>query len=184
VKFLVEASECDINRRDEFNSVPLFYACLCGHTSISFDLFLQESIASNSWKSGIVQYLLENGAKFEPGRYDAERWGYVLTYHYQHDWSLFKTDVIMQRWMRIFWTCWRTTKPIPIRYICCPRTWDVSLSNSFYLMSFTLWERQRSRHISSFCLSALIGFARCWGWLYRWLIEAIPLNTYTNAHFY
>jgi ankyrin repeat protein len=33
VKYLVEVEDVNINRMDDHNSVPLFYACLCGHTS-------------------------------------------------------------------------------------------------------------------------------------------------------
>jgi ankyrin repeat protein len=32
VKYLVEVEDVNINRMDDHNSVPLFYACLCGHT--------------------------------------------------------------------------------------------------------------------------------------------------------
>jgi hypothetical protein len=33
VRELVEDQDVDINRPDVFDSIPLFYACLCGHSS-------------------------------------------------------------------------------------------------------------------------------------------------------
>lgn len=31
VKYLCEVEDVDINKKNEFDSIPLFYACLCGH---------------------------------------------------------------------------------------------------------------------------------------------------------
>lgn len=54
VQYLVEQKEVEINIRDNWDSTPLYYACLCGHRSI-------------------VQFLLENGAKCEANTFDGER---------------------------------------------------------------------------------------------------------------
>ncbi|KAG1714138.1 Ankyrin repeat and BTB/POZ domain-containing protein 1 [Nymphon striatum] len=54
VKHLVEQREINLNFRDKWDSTPLYYACLCGHTEI-------------------VQYLLENGARCEAYTFDGER---------------------------------------------------------------------------------------------------------------
>jgi len=40
VKYLVEQLDVDVNERDEQDSSPLFYACLCGHVG----MFLHFSI--------------------------------------------------------------------------------------------------------------------------------------------
>ena len=31
VKYLCEVEDVDLNKKNEFDSIPLFYACLCGH---------------------------------------------------------------------------------------------------------------------------------------------------------
>ncbi|CAG7838669.1 unnamed protein product [Allacma fusca] len=54
VKYLVEQKEVELNVRDNWDSTPLYYACLCGHTDL-------------------VKYLLENGAKCEANTFDGER---------------------------------------------------------------------------------------------------------------
>nr|XP_054751225.1 ankyrin repeat and BTB/POZ domain-containing protein 1-like [Lytechinus pictus] len=54
VSYLLEVKEVDPNLKDEWDSTPLYYACLCGHKDI-------------------VTYLLENGAKCEAKTFDGER---------------------------------------------------------------------------------------------------------------
>ncbi|XP_064632554.1 ankyrin repeat and BTB/POZ domain-containing protein 1-like [Lineus longissimus] len=54
VQNLVEQKEVDLNVRDQWDSTPLYYACLCGHEEL-------------------VKYLLEKGAKCEPNTFDGER---------------------------------------------------------------------------------------------------------------
>ena len=34
VKYLCEVEDVDVNKKNEFDSIPLFYACLCGHEGI------------------------------------------------------------------------------------------------------------------------------------------------------
>lgn len=51
---LVEEEDIDVNIRDEWDSTPLYYACLCGHEKL-------------------VNYLLENGAKCQANSFDGER---------------------------------------------------------------------------------------------------------------
>ena len=58
VKYHVEILGSDINEPDIHNSVPLFYACLCGHADI-------------------VKYLLEKGAKLNRGKFETERCFYA-----------------------------------------------------------------------------------------------------------
>lgn len=31
IKYLCEVEDIDLNKKNEFDSIPLFYACLCGH---------------------------------------------------------------------------------------------------------------------------------------------------------
>lgn len=55
IKFLVEVEQSqDLNRRDAFDSCPLYYASLCGHIDI-------------------VRYLLEHGATLDDGTFEAHR---------------------------------------------------------------------------------------------------------------
>jgi ankyrin repeat protein len=54
VKHLVEVEDVDINRADLFDSVPLFYACLCGHPHV-------------------VKYLLDRGAKVDASTFVGAR---------------------------------------------------------------------------------------------------------------
>ncbi|KAJ3186114.1 Ankyrin repeat and BTB/POZ domain-containing protein 1 [Irineochytrium annulatum] len=54
VKRLVEAEEVPINKRDKWDSTPLFYASLCGHVEI-------------------VEYLLLGGAMCDPSSFEGER---------------------------------------------------------------------------------------------------------------
>ncbi|KAK7102749.1 ankyrin repeat and BTB/POZ domain-containing protein 1-like [Littorina saxatilis] len=54
VRSLVEDRDVDVNVRDKWDSIPLYYACLCGHRQV-------------------VQYLLEHGAKCEANTFDGER---------------------------------------------------------------------------------------------------------------
>eukprot|EP00475_Leptophrys_vorax_P043148 TRINITY_DN8201_c0_g1_i3.p1 TRINITY_DN8201_c0_g1~~TRINITY_DN8201_c0_g1_i3.p1 ORF type:complete len:609 (-),score=144.26 TRINITY_DN8201_c0_g1_i3:31-1857(-) len=54
VKHLVEVEDVDINRADLFDSVPLFYACLCGHPHV-------------------VKYLLDKGAKLDASTFVGAR---------------------------------------------------------------------------------------------------------------
>ena len=51
---LLEKEELQLNVRDCWDSTPLYYACLCGH-------------------SEVVEYLLANGAKCEANTFDGER---------------------------------------------------------------------------------------------------------------
>ncbi len=34
IRVLVEQKELDLNVRDKWDSTPLYYACLCGHTNL------------------------------------------------------------------------------------------------------------------------------------------------------
>ncbi|XP_072305829.1 ankyrin repeat and BTB/POZ domain-containing protein 1 [Eucyclogobius newberryi] len=54
VRYLVEHRDVDLNVRDNWDSTPLYYACLCGHEEL-------------------VQYLLSNGAKCEANTFEGER---------------------------------------------------------------------------------------------------------------
>ncbi|XP_014678194.1 PREDICTED: ankyrin repeat and BTB/POZ domain-containing protein 1-like [Priapulus caudatus] len=54
VTYLVEQLEVELNIRDRWDSTPLYYACLCGH-------------------SEVVHYLLIRGAKCEANTFDGER---------------------------------------------------------------------------------------------------------------
>ncbi|CAE1273634.1 ABTB1 [Acanthosepion pharaonis] len=54
IKMLVELKDVDINARDNWDSTPLYYACLCGHKEI-------------------VKFLLERGARCEANTFDGER---------------------------------------------------------------------------------------------------------------
>ncbi|XP_019744024.1 ankyrin repeat and BTB/POZ domain-containing protein 1 isoform X2 [Hippocampus comes] len=54
VRYLVEERDVDLNVRDNWDSSPLYYACLCGHEEL-------------------VQYLLASGAKCEANTFDGER---------------------------------------------------------------------------------------------------------------
>lgn len=51
---LVENGEAELNLRDQWDSTPLYYACLCGHEDL-------------------VKYLLNNGARCAPNTFDGER---------------------------------------------------------------------------------------------------------------
>ncbi|CAF0921302.1 unnamed protein product [Didymodactylos carnosus] len=57
VRYLVDQREVELNIRDEWDSTPLYYACLCGHYEV-------------------VEYLLQNGARCEPNTFDGERCRY------------------------------------------------------------------------------------------------------------
>ncbi|KAK2553955.1 Ankyrin repeat and BTB/POZ domain-containing protein 1 [Acropora cervicornis] len=54
VRNLVENGEAELNLRDQWDSTPLYYACLCGHEDL-------------------VKYLLNNGARCAPNTFDGER---------------------------------------------------------------------------------------------------------------
>ncbi|KAI4823928.1 hypothetical protein KUCAC02_012482 [Chaenocephalus aceratus] len=54
VRYLVEQRDVDLNVRDNWDSSPLYYACLCGHDEL-------------------VQYLLASGARCEANTFDGER---------------------------------------------------------------------------------------------------------------
>lgn len=54
VRYLTEEKEIHLNVRDQWDSTPLYYACLCGHTEL-------------------VLYLLENGARCDANTFDGER---------------------------------------------------------------------------------------------------------------
>jgi len=58
VRYLVEDLDADINAKNEFNAIPLFYACLCGHTEL-------------------VKYFLGKGAILESGTFEGERCYYA-----------------------------------------------------------------------------------------------------------
>ncbi|XP_031572856.1 ankyrin repeat and BTB/POZ domain-containing protein 1-like, partial [Actinia tenebrosa] len=51
---LVEETEVELNVRDQWDSTPLYYACLCGHENL-------------------VEFLLAKGARCEPHTFDGER---------------------------------------------------------------------------------------------------------------
>uniref|UniRef100_H2ZB42 BTB/POZ domain-containing protein 8 n=1 Tax=Ciona savignyi TaxID=51511 RepID=H2ZB42_CIOSA len=53
-RYLHEEKDVDLNLRDKWDSSPLYYACLCGHTEL-------------------VEYLLQNGAKCVENSFDGER---------------------------------------------------------------------------------------------------------------
>jgi len=52
--YLTEHKELDVNLRDQWDSTPLYYACLCGHLEV-------------------VQYLLTSGAVCDSNTFDGER---------------------------------------------------------------------------------------------------------------
>ncbi len=54
---LIEIDDVNVNLRDKWDSTPLYYACLCGHTDL-------------------VQYLLQNGARCDANTFDGERCQY------------------------------------------------------------------------------------------------------------
>lgn len=54
LQVLVEESEIDLNTRDQWDSTPLYYACLCGHTDV-------------------VEYLLQKGSRCLENTFDGER---------------------------------------------------------------------------------------------------------------
>lgn len=54
VRYLVEIKDIDINRKDIFDSIPLFYACLCGHIEI-------------------VKYLLDRGTRLDASTFEGAR---------------------------------------------------------------------------------------------------------------
>jgi len=54
VQNLVEDDDIDLNLRDEWDSTPLYYACLCGHFKI-------------------VEYLLQKGSRCPENTFDGER---------------------------------------------------------------------------------------------------------------
>ncbi|KXJ20187.1 Ankyrin repeat and BTB/POZ domain-containing protein 1 [Exaiptasia diaphana] len=58
LKYLLETEDTELNVRDQWDSTPLYYACLCGHESM-------------------VQFLLERGATCEPSSFDGERCVYA-----------------------------------------------------------------------------------------------------------
>ncbi|CAF0763964.1 unnamed protein product [Adineta steineri] len=57
VRYLIEHKEVELNIRDQWDSTPLYYACLCGHLEIA-------------------QYLLDNGARCQANTFDGERCRY------------------------------------------------------------------------------------------------------------
>eukprot|EP00210_Caulerpa_lentillifera_P008562 g8167.t1 len=66
VRFLIEEEEIDINKRDFWDSVPLYYACLTGHIEV-------------------VKLLLENGAICSENTFDGDRCLYgALTLEIRH----------------------------------------------------------------------------------------------------
>jgi ankyrin repeat/BTB/POZ domain-containing protein 1 len=58
VKYLCEVEDVDLNKKNDFDSIPLFYACLCGHKDI-------------------VLYLLDRGAKLDSNTFEGERCYYA-----------------------------------------------------------------------------------------------------------
>jgi len=54
IQSLVEDNDIDLNFRDEWDSTPLYYACLCGHFEI-------------------VEYLLQKGSRCPENTFDGER---------------------------------------------------------------------------------------------------------------
>ncbi|KAI2810039.1 Ankyrin repeat and BTB/POZ domain-containing protein 1 [Blomia tropicalis] len=54
VRKLIETKDIDLNIRDKWDSSPLYYACLCGHTEL-------------------VRFLLSNGSRCDPTTFDGER---------------------------------------------------------------------------------------------------------------
>eukprot|EP01112_Ceratiomyxa_fruticulosa_P019659 TRINITY_DN6488_c0_g1_i2.p1 TRINITY_DN6488_c0_g1~~TRINITY_DN6488_c0_g1_i2.p1 ORF type:complete len:583 (+),score=116.64 TRINITY_DN6488_c0_g1_i2:109-1857(+) len=58
VKYLVEVEDANLNKKDQWDSIPLFYACLCGHKDL-------------------VIYLLDQGTRLEPGTFEGERCYYA-----------------------------------------------------------------------------------------------------------
>ena len=53
-RYLTEHKELDLNLRDQWDSTPLYYACLCGHLDL-------------------VKYLLNNGAVCDSNTFEGER---------------------------------------------------------------------------------------------------------------
>ena len=58
IRYLVEEESVDINQRDIWDAVPLYYACLCGHTDV-------------------VEYLLQRGAICSEYTFDGDRCHYA-----------------------------------------------------------------------------------------------------------
>eukprot|EP01117_Protostelium_nocturnum_P002169 TRINITY_DN12806_c0_g1_i1.p1 TRINITY_DN12806_c0_g1~~TRINITY_DN12806_c0_g1_i1.p1 ORF type:complete len:507 (+),score=120.90 TRINITY_DN12806_c0_g1_i1:318-1838(+) len=58
IKYLVEVEDVDINKMNEYDAIPLFYACLCGHKEI-------------------VEYLLNQGAELDAETYAGWRCYYA-----------------------------------------------------------------------------------------------------------
>ena len=67
VRYLVEEEDVDINQKNEFDAIPLFYACLCGHSG------KQVRIVSLAHLLELVKYLLSKGAVLEANTFEAER---------------------------------------------------------------------------------------------------------------
>lgn len=71
VQNLVEDDDIDLNLRDEWDSTPLYYACLCGHFKI-------------------VEYLLQKGSRCPENTFDGERCLYgalsgIFTITFKHN---------------------------------------------------------------------------------------------------
>jgi ankyrin repeat/BTB/POZ domain-containing protein 1 len=100
VRYLVEVREADINEKNEFNAIPLFYACLCGHTGtyntqtrlynlhctggcigdsvceIHYDTTSSDTFLL-TYLVDLVQYFLAKGAILEAGTFEGERCYYA-----------------------------------------------------------------------------------------------------------
>jgi hypothetical protein len=58
VKFLVEHDEVNVNQKDAFDALPIYFCCLCGHQDV-------------------LEYLLEHGARLDDGTFEAHRCYYA-----------------------------------------------------------------------------------------------------------
>ena len=58
VKFLVEHEEVNVNQKDAFDALPIYFCCLCGHQDV-------------------LEYLLEHGARLDDGTFEAHRCYYA-----------------------------------------------------------------------------------------------------------
>lgn len=71
---MVEVKDVDINEKNEFDAIPLFYACLCGHKGF-FIIYL--FIFFNFYFIELVEYFLNKGAILDPNTYEGWRCYYA-----------------------------------------------------------------------------------------------------------
>ena len=57
-KYLVEVEEVNVNMKDAFDALPIYFCCLCGHQDV-------------------LEYLLDHGARLDDGTFEAHRCYYA-----------------------------------------------------------------------------------------------------------